>query len=69
VRDVLKIDLETRVGEHETGVDRCELCGTVAELRPYGPKGARICHACGLKDEEATNRRMLASWLGLTPPK
>ncbi len=37
---------------------RCELCGEVAELRPYGPHGERICHTCGLKDVETTERMM-----------
>ena len=36
---------------------KCELCGTVAELRPYGPKGERICFACGMKDEPAAKCR------------
>lgn len=25
----------------------CEVCGVEAELRPYGPNGARICYDCG----------------------
>ena len=38
-----------------TGVEgECELCGTVAELRPYGPNGERICFKCGMKDEKTT---------------
>jgi hypothetical protein len=35
----------------------CELCGEVAELRPYGPNGEEICFQCGMKDEEATKRQ------------
>jgi hypothetical protein len=31
--------------------DECEYCGKVAELRPYGRNGARICFECGMKDE------------------
>lgn len=31
---------------------KCELCGTVAELRPYGPNGERVCFTCGMKDED-----------------
>ena len=38
--------------------DKCELCGKIAELRPYGPKGERICFDCGMKDEKATNRQL-----------
>jgi hypothetical protein len=37
---------------------RCESCGTFAELRPYGPGGIRICHACGKKDPDGTRERM-----------
>jgi hypothetical protein len=36
----------------------CEGCGAVAELRPYGPGGKRICFACGQKDKTGTERRM-----------
>lgn len=38
--------------------ERCSDCGEIAETRPYGPDGARICHPCGLKDPEGTRRRM-----------
>ena len=30
--------------------DKCEYCGKVSELRPYGKNGARICCECGDKD-------------------
>ncbi len=30
---------------------KCELCGKIAETRPYGPKGERVCFDCGMKDE------------------
>lgn len=36
----------------------CELCGKIDELRPYGPKGERVCFGCGMKDEEAAKRAM-----------
>ena len=36
---------------------KCDLCGTVAELRPYGPNGENICFECGMKNEEATQRQ------------
>lgn len=36
----------------------CEFCGKTEELRPYGPKGENICHECGMKDKEMTNKRM-----------
>jgi len=38
---------------------KCELCGKVAETRPYGPRGERICFECGLKDKETTQRQAL----------
>lgn len=31
--------------------ERCEYCGTVDELRPYGKNGAKICFDCGMKPE------------------
>lgn len=34
----------------------CELCGTIAELRPYGPNGEKICFNCGNKHPEAVER-------------
>ncbi len=37
---------------------RCEMCGKIDELRPYGPNGERICFDCGMKDEKTTMRRM-----------
>lgn len=36
---------------------QCELCGTIAELRPYGPNGANICFECGEKDKSGTTAR------------
>lgn len=35
---------------------QCDLCGKVAELRPYGPKGECICFECGMKDEKTTKK-------------
>ena len=43
---------------------RCELCGKIAETRPYGPKGERVCFECGMKDEQAAKRQFLARVLG-----
>ena len=45
----------------------CELCGMVAELRPYGPNGEHICHPCGMKDEAAANARFLDRVNGREP--
>lgn len=36
---------------------QCDLCGKIAELRPYGPKGECICFDCGMKDEAATSKQ------------
>jgi len=36
----------------------CELCGTIAECRPYGPNNEQICFDCGMKDEETTLKKM-----------
>ena len=41
-----------------------ELCGTFAELRPYGPGGKRICFECAMKDEKGTEERMNAILFG-----
>lgn len=43
---------------------RCELCGKVAETRPYGPNGERICYQCGMKDEKTTKRMFAQKVLG-----
>lgn len=43
---------------------KCELCGKIAELRPYGPNGERICFVCGMKDEETTKRQFSRVVLG-----
>lgn len=32
---------------------KCEICGKVDELRPYGPNGENVCFECGMKDEGA----------------
>jgi hypothetical protein len=40
------------------GDKKCELCGKMAETRPYGPRGEEICWDCGQKDPAATNRQM-----------
>lgn len=46
---------------------QCDLCGKIAELRPYGPNGECICHECGMKDEETTNRMMGIVLFGESP--
>jgi hypothetical protein len=34
----------------------CELCGKIAETRPYGPNGEEVCFECGMKDKTAAER-------------
>ena len=46
---------------------RCDLCGEIAELRPYGPKGEKVCFDCGQKDQRAARRgfaRHVLGWIG-----
>lgn len=38
---------------------QCDLCGKIAELRPYGPNGECICFACGMKNGGAAVRQFL----------
>lgn len=37
---------------------QCDDCGKIAELRPYGKNGAKICHECGQKDPETVEEQM-----------
>lgn len=37
---------------------KCEMCGKVDELRPYGPNFEKICFDCGMKDPETTKKMM-----------
>jgi hypothetical protein len=39
-----------------TPPEKCELCGKVAELRPYGPNGKKICFDCGMANQDTTDR-------------
>lgn len=48
-------DLEHGIIEAERP-QQCDLCGKIAELRPYGPNGECVCFACGMKDEPAAIR-------------
>lgn len=45
--------------------DECEMCHKVAELRPYGPNGERICFECGMKDEKTTASQFAKRVLGI----
>ena len=33
-----------------TPPDKCERCGKVEKLRPYGPDNENICLKCGMKE-------------------
>lgn len=38
---------------------QCDLCGKIAELRPYGPNGEAVCFECGMKNEGAAIQQFL----------
>ncbi len=42
----------------------CEMCGIIAECRPYGPNDEEICFECAMKDPETTERKMAAYLFG-----
>lgn len=51
-----------------TEPDKCEFCGRVEELRPYGPNNENICFDCGMKDEETTMKKMREQYLDKVRP-
>lgn len=36
---------------------KCEYCGKIKELRPYGKNGANICFQCAMKDEAEAKKQ------------
>jgi len=34
--------------------EKCQLCGKVEELRPYGVGGTWVCFDCGMADKKTT---------------
>ena len=36
---------------------QCATCGDMAELRPYGPNGSKICFPCGMLNPAETERQ------------
>ena len=55
----------SRLGVIEaTPPQECELCGKIAETRPYGPNGENVCFECGMKDEKAAIRAFKKLVLG-----
>jgi len=35
---------------------KCELCDKIAETRPYGKNGERVCFKCGMKDKKSAEK-------------
>lgn len=54
-REIVRPGFKAFVFEPEAP-QQCDLCGIVAELRPYGPNGECICFECGMKNRAATER-------------
>jgi hypothetical protein len=48
---------------------KCEMCGQIDELRPYGPKGENVCFDCAMKDEAVAAERFKARLGGLSEVK
>ena len=44
--------------------EACEMCGVIAECRPYGANDENICFECAMKDEDTTRRKMEAYIFG-----
>jgi hypothetical protein len=44
----------------------CELCGVIAECRPYGANDEQVCFDCAMKDEETAKKKMAAYIFGET---
>jgi hypothetical protein len=53
---IMAIRAEKRIASISMDPAKCEMCGKIAELRPYGPNNEAICFECGNKDPEATAR-------------
>lgn len=45
---------------------QCDLCGSISELRPYGPNGEAICFDCGMANRETTDAAFLRQVVGVT---
>jgi hypothetical protein len=49
---VIKVGEVNVIGsEIEATPMKCEDCGKMDELRPYGKNGANVCFDCAMKDE------------------
>ena len=50
---IMKVDGITFIGsEREAVPAKCEDCGKMDELRPYGKNAANVCFDCAMKDEK-----------------
>ncbi len=63
----LKVGDVVYLGEEQSD-GKCEVCGEMAELRPYGRDGANVCFPCGMKDEDEALRRFAAILNGPNEP-
>jgi RNA polymerase-binding transcription factor DksA len=43
---------------------KCEDCGKIEELRPYGINGANVCFDCALKNEENAREMFVKRFRG-----
>ena len=48
----------------QTKAAKCDFCGKLDELRPYGPMGENICFDCAMKDKAGTQKRFGQMMLG-----
>lgn len=48
---------------------QCDKCGEIAELRPYGQKGATVCHECAMENEDEAKARMAHHLFGEPIPE
>lgn len=56
--DVLTFRIGSVIVIDDEAPQQCDQCGTIAELRPYGPGGQVICWDCAQKDPAGTEARM-----------
>lgn len=53
---VLKVGKVAIIGHPVEAIPaKCEDCGKMDELRPYGKLGANVCFKCAMKDEANVN--------------
>lgn len=54
-----------RTGEHDFD-GKCDMCGKLEELRPYGPNNENICFDCMMKDEATAKKKFYEMLEGQT---